>query len=207
MRKLASLLFLALATTASANPIHWVSWNDTLFAQAKREHRFVLLDLEAVWCHWCHVMDETAYAEPKVASLINARYIAVKVDQDARPDLSNRYEDYGWPATIVFNTDGSEIVKRRGYMPPEQMASMLQAIIDDPSPGPSVVVEPKPRFGSEALLSAALRSKLEGLNTQWYDAKNGGWGVTQKYITLRGRGDALARRPARGAARCTVSGR
>jgi uncharacterized protein YyaL (SSP411 family) len=206
MRYLASLLFIVLATTASANPIHWVSWNDSLFAQAKREHRFVLLDLEAVWCHWCHVMDETTYADPKVASLINARYIAVKVDQDARPDLSNRYEDYGWPATIVFNTDGSEIVKRRGYMPPEQMASMLQAIIDDPSPGPSVVVEPKPQFGSEALLSAALRSKLEGLNTQWYDTKNGGWGFTQKYLDVpsveyalarAGTGDAAARTMAR----------
>ena len=27
--------------------------------QARREHRFVILDLEAVWCHWCHVMDAT----------------------------------------------------------------------------------------------------------------------------------------------------
>jgi uncharacterized protein YyaL (SSP411 family) len=205
MRKLALLLFLALATTASAKPIHWISWNDSLFAQAKREHRFVLLDLEAVWCHWCHVMDETTYSDPKVAALINARYIAVKVDQDARPDLSNRYEDYGWPATIVFNNDSSEIVKRRGYMPPEQMASMLQAIIDDPSPGPSVVAEPKPRFGSEAVLSAALRSKLEVLNAQWYDAKNGGWGFTLKYLDAPSVEYALARARAGDAAARTMA--
>src|SRR5882724_10223673 len=166
MRYLISILLIALSIPASAKPIHWISWNDSLFAKAKREHRFVLLDLEAVWCHWCHVMDETTYADPKVASLIDAHYIAVKVDQDSRPDLSNRYEDYGWPATIVFNSDGSEIVKRRGYMPPEQMASMLQAIIDDPSPGPSVVPEVKPHFGSEALLSTELRRKLDGLNTR-----------------------------------------
>jgi hypothetical protein len=57
---------------------------------------------------------------------------------DARPNLSNRYENYCWPATIVFNIDGSEIVKRQAYIPPEPMASMLQAIIDDPSPGPAV---------------------------------------------------------------------
>ena len=87
-------------------------------------------------------MEEITYRDPKVIALIKQRYIAVRVDQDARPDLSNRYEDYGWPATVVFNADGSEIVKRQGYIPPKPMASMLQAIIDDPSPGPSIVAEP-----------------------------------------------------------------
>src|SRR5437762_14095804 len=110
MRSSAFLLLLVLAFPAfGAKPaIKWVAWNDSVFARAKREHRFVLLDLEAVWCHWCHVMDETTYADPKVAALIHARYIEVKVDQDSRPDLSNRYEDYGWPATVVFNENGGE---------------------------------------------------------------------------------------------------
>jgi len=105
------------------------------------ENKFVLMDLEAVWCHWCHVMDETTYRDPAVIRLINQKYIAVKVDQDSRPDIANRYEDYGWPATVVFNASGGEIVKRRGYIEPPAMASMLQAIIDDPTPGPSVPPE------------------------------------------------------------------
>ena len=98
--------------------IEWQRWSEDIFERAKRENRFVLLDLEAVWCHWCHVMEEITYHDPKVIELIKARYIPVRVDQDSRPDLSNRYEYYGWPATVVFNTDGSEIVKRRGYIPP-----------------------------------------------------------------------------------------
>jgi uncharacterized protein YyaL (SSP411 family) len=61
----------------------------------------VLLDLEAVWCHWCHVMDAVTYADPDVRKEMAAKYLAVKVDQDSRPDISNRYEDYGWPATVV----------------------------------------------------------------------------------------------------------
>jgi hypothetical protein len=81
------------------------------------------------------------YRDPKVIELIRSHYVAVLVDEDSRPDLSNRYEDYGWPATIVFGADRGEIVKRRGYIPPRPMASMLQAIIDDPTPGPSVVPE------------------------------------------------------------------
>jgi len=105
--------------------IKWVGWSDDLFARAKREHKFVILDLQAIWCHWCHVMDDITYKDPKVIELMGSKYIAVKVDQDSRPDLSNRYEDYGWPATIVFNADGGEIVKRSGYIPPGPMASML----------------------------------------------------------------------------------
>jgi uncharacterized protein YyaL (SSP411 family) len=64
-------------------------------------------------------------------ALLESRFVAVRVDQDARPDLSNRYEDYGWPATIVFDASGRELVKFSGYIPPPRMASLLQGIIDD----------------------------------------------------------------------------
>ena len=144
------------ATHVSGAAIDWQPWSDEVFERAKRENRFVLLDLGAVWCHWCHVMDETTYRDPRVAQLIGQRYVAVRVDQDARPDLANRYEDYGWPATIVFAADGSEIVKRRGYQRPMEMSSMLQAIIDDPTPGPSVQgVSRQP--GGRFAMAASLR--------------------------------------------------
>src|SRR5579872_5789047 len=128
---------------AESRKLEWHPWSESIFAQAKEQHRFVLLDLEAVWCHWCHVMDEVTYRDADVVRLLKAKYILVKVDQDSRPDLSNRYEDYGWPATIVFDGKKHEIVKRQGYLPPKMMASMLQAIIDDPTPGPSVGAETK----------------------------------------------------------------
>ena len=111
----AALVARSALAASDSGLIKWEDWTDDLFAKAKREQRFVILDLEAVWCHWCHVMEETTYAEPKVAALINAKYIPVRVDQDANPDLSTRYGDWGWPATIIFAPDGTEIVKRRGY--------------------------------------------------------------------------------------------
>ena len=125
------------ATNATAS-IVWDKWSDDVFDRAKQQHKFVLLNLGAVWCHWCHVMDETTYQDPDVIRLINKRFLPVYVDQESRPDLASLYEDYGWPATIVFDSDHKEIVKRQGYLPPKMMASMLQAIIDDPTPGPSV---------------------------------------------------------------------
>src|ERR1700751_4826005 len=162
--------------------IEWREWSDDIFSQAKKQNRFVLLDLGAVWCHWCHVMEEITYRDPKVIALINSKYLPVRVDQDSRPDLSNRYEDYGWPATIVFNTDGSEIVKRQGYIPPKPMASMLQAIIDDPSPGPSILPEPKLAASDHPYLSNAESDRLRERLIDSYDSKNKGWGRVQKFL-------------------------
>src|SRR5271165_4227385 len=153
------LLAGSLANAAPSSPIVWQGWSDAVFDQAKREHKFVLLDLEAVWCHWCHVMAETTYSDPQVIALMQSKYIAVRVDQDSRPDLPNRYEDYGWPATVVFGPDGQEIVKRQGYIEPKQMASLLRAIIKDPSPGPSVRPEQQLKF-ENSQLTTELRDDL-----------------------------------------------
>jgi uncharacterized protein YyaL (SSP411 family) len=189
MRKIISVLGLLISVAAVAQkssvkqtPLKWQTWSDAVFAEAGREHRFVLLDLEAIWCHWCHVMDETTYKDPQVMKLLSSRYILVKVDQDSRPDLSNRYEDYGWPATVVFDAGRHEIVKRQGYLPPKQMASMLQAIIDDPTPGPSVGAETKLELPASSLLSPALRSEIRKNYLDGYDQQQGSWGTKQKLL-------------------------
>ena len=195
------------AQSGHAAPISWhTQWNDALFVRAAKDHRFVILDLHAVWCHWCHVMDEKTYSDPTVQELISKRYVAVSVDADGDPDLSSRYGDWGWPATIVLAPDGSEIVKRRGYIPPEQMVSLLQAIIDDPSPGPSVrpaAVIAK-RGGSR--LNSRERAALTKTYDQLYDEQHGGWGEVHKFMdaaalevtySMIDGGDASASRHAR----------
>lgn len=173
---------LNLPAAETNNSLHWEKWSDEIFARAKKENRFVLLDLEAVWCHWCHVMEEKTYSNPEVIGLLQSKYICVRVDQDARPDLSNRYEDYGWPATVVFNSDGGEIIKRRGYIPPEQMISTLQAIIKDPSPGPSVQSSPEIQFADNAVLSPALREEIQKRFFAAYDFDRGGWSGSHKFL-------------------------
>lgn len=128
IRTLCAVLALTLSAVAGAkeSTIAWRStWSQALFDQAQREHRFVLLDLHAVWCHWCHVMDAQTYADPAVKALIAARYLPVSIDADSDPALVSRYGQYGWPATIVLAPDGTEIVKRRGFIAPQQMASLL----------------------------------------------------------------------------------
>ncbi len=170
------------AAEAKKGGITWVDWTPDLFQKAQKEKRLVILDLEAVWCHWCHVMEEQTYSDAKVRELIKKHFIAVRVDQDARPDLSQRYEDFGWPATILFAPDGTEIAKRAGFIPPDEMRKLLQAFIDDPTPGPSIVKEEKVVIPSSPLLPASSRSEQETFFVGAYDSKQGGWGNGHKFL-------------------------
>ncbi len=166
-----------------APEIAWRPYSDAAFADAKAQHRLVLLDLQAVWCHWCHVMDAETYSDPAVATLIADHYVALRVDQESRPDLATRYEDYGWPATILLDADGNDLARRRGFIPPIPMASMLLAFVDDPTPGPSVTGSggPPPAPGSGALPQAVFDSALATWNIG-YDVNMGSWGFDQKYM-------------------------
>jgi len=209
-----ALLALALAAVpgllgAADKPgpeIAWQDWSDAVFARAQAEKKLVLLDLGAVWCHWCHVMEETTYRDPKVVELLSRHFVAVRVDQDSRPDLSNRYEDYGWPATILFDAAGRELVKFAGYIPPPRMVSLLEATVEDPTPGPSARTEAPASAVSSGALSAALRQELAEILAARYDRDKGGWGFAKKYLDFdsvewclsRARaGDADAERMAR----------
>ncbi|MES2499708.1 MAG: DUF255 domain-containing protein [Pseudomonadota bacterium] len=167
---------------AENEKITWHAWSEEIFEQARREDKLLILDLEAVWCHWCHVMEEKTYHDPAVVSLINQKYIAIRVDQDANPDISTRYEDYGWPATVIFKADGSELVKRRGYIPAERMVSLLQAVIDDPTPGPSVITAKEIVAGNSREFDNKQREKIVNFVNRGYDSAQGGWGTTHKFI-------------------------
>ena len=177
------LLFaVPLGQAGESGPIAWRGWGDRIFQQARQEEKFVLLDLEAVWCHWCHVMDQVTYRDAAVVELVRENFIAVRVDQDADPALSHRYEDYGWPATVVFAPDGTEIVKRRGYIPPDIMASLLAAIVADPTPGPSVHASETIQSAVTGSLTDRQRQQLIANYFAAYDDEHGGWGTLHKFI-------------------------
>jgi uncharacterized protein YyaL (SSP411 family) len=117
-------------------------------------------------------MEETTYKDPKVVSLLGHHFVAVRVDQDARPDLSNRYEDYGWPATIIFDASGTELVKFAGYIPPERMISLLEGVVADPTTGPWAARAQAALSGDAA---RALRRELDETLVPGTTG-HGGWG-------------------------------
>jgi uncharacterized protein YyaL (SSP411 family) len=112
--------------SASHQPIDWHEWGEEAFARARAEQKPVLLDIGAVWCHWCHVIDRESYENPEIAALINQLYVPVKVDRDERPDVDSRYQSAisaisgqgGWPLTAFLTSDGKPFFGGT-YFPPE----------------------------------------------------------------------------------------
>ena len=172
----------ALSAAAAAEPeaIQWRAWSPDVFATAAMEHKLVLLNLGAVWCHWCHVMEDVTYRDPAVVSLINQHYVAVRADEDASPDLTRRYMKYGWPATIIFDANTVEIVKRRGYVEPETMQVVLKESYEDPAPNPNQTTN-FPPSPSKGLTNASHDSVLSSV-VYLYDRDNGGWGTEKKFL-------------------------
>lgn len=167
------------AQAAVQQDIAWQPWSPQLFKQAKAEKKFVFLYLEAVWCHWCHVMQEQTFTDPAVQRALTRNYIVTKVDHDANPLLANRYRDYGWPALVFYAPDGTEIVKRAGYLAPAEFAQLLAAIVKDPSPEE----EARGDFAAGASsLTQAQRQKLLRMHEDSYDAALGGLKIGQKFI-------------------------
>lgn len=165
-----------------ASPLIWRSWSPGISAEAKRDRKLVLLDLEAVWCHWCHVMDATTYRDPRVVALLQEHFLLVRVDQDSRPDLANRYEDYGWPATIIFSADGAELAKKQGYINPEAMVRLLKTLVADPTPASTAVPVIERAAADSAVLSAGRRAELREQWLRGYDDRAGGWGFSHKLL-------------------------
>ncbi len=183
MRRLIALFLVILSGAAHAETptLPWQKWDPSLFDRAGREDKYILLHMAAVWCHWCHVMEDTTYRDPAIQKTILEKFIPVRVDQDADPALSYRYENWGWPATIMLDKDGNEIFKRRGYIPPELFSKLLAAVIEDPSalPSYSAGVEVDPNAVG---LSAERRAKTEAVLLQSYDKEHGGFGDTHRFI-------------------------
>src|SRR2546426_423181 len=100
--------------SAAHQPVHWHPWGGAAFDTARTLDKPILLDIGAVWCHWCHVMDGESYEDPDIAKLLNEEFVCIKVDRDERPDVDARYRPASlrtprttWPASSTSGTAAS----------------------------------------------------------------------------------------------------
>src|SRR5260221_1832142 len=107
--------------------VDWLPWSGEAFARAARERKPVLLSITAAWCHACHEMDRTTYADPEVALLVGDRFIAVRVDTDRRPDINERYNLGGWPTTAFLTADGA-VITGGTFVPADRMVGVLTRV-------------------------------------------------------------------------------
>jgi len=99
------------------NPVEWFPWGEEAFAKARRENKPLFISIGYFTCHWCHVMAHESFSDPEIAALLNARFVAVKVDREQRPDVDAAYMNFvlatrgqgGWPLSVWATPDGSPI--------------------------------------------------------------------------------------------------
>ena len=172
-----------------ASEIGWRPWSEAAFEEAKRLDRPILLSISAVWCHWCHVMDETTYSNSGVIDLIKNEYVPVRVDNDVRPDINQRYNMGGWPTT-AFLTSSGDILTGATYLPPDQMTGALRRVASfyrtNRPEIASKVLEGRKRAGSISARSAGsldlslVDAVLNAVRAS-YDAEYGGFGGAPKF--------------------------
>jgi uncharacterized protein len=191
--------------SAMHQPIQWREWGEEAFAVAQRENKPILLDIGAVWCHWCHVMDRESYDSPEIAQIVNERFVAVKVDRDERPDIDSRYQvavssisgQGGWPLTAFLTPEGKPFYGGT-YFPPDDhygrpsfkrvLLSIANAyheknvdVMEQAKMVESAISQAESFAGkggdfSPAVIDAIVKSALE-----MYDPQNGGFGSAPKF--------------------------
>jgi uncharacterized protein len=191
--------------SAMHQPIRWHEWGEEAFATAQRENKPILLDIGAVWCHWCHVMDRESYDSPEIAEIINQHFIAVKVDRDERPDIDSRYQvavssisgQGGWPLTAFLTPDGKPFYGGTYFPPDDQYGRpsfkrvllsisnaygeknddvMEQAKLVEGAISHAESFAGKGGEFSPAVIEAIVKSAL-----QMFDPRNGGFGSAPKF--------------------------
>jgi len=191
--------------SASHQPIDWHEWNDEAFARAKAEDKPILLDIGAVWCHWCHVIDRESYENPAISKLINEHFVAIKVDRDERPDVDSRYQSAisaisgqgGWPLTGFLLPDGKPFFGGT-YFPPEDQVGrpgfrrVLLAVADSfKNKRPDLiraadslsdaVAQAETFTGAHGAFDVAVVDSQISSLTQLFDIRNGGFGKAPKF--------------------------
>jgi uncharacterized protein YyaL (SSP411 family) len=167
-----------------SSKIHWIEWTDEAFERAKNENKPVLLDISAVWCHWCHRLDHDTYSVPEVAEYIESNFIPIRVDTDKRPDINRRYNMGGWPTTAFLTPDG-RVIGGGTYMPPEQMRQVLRDVKSfweksQGKPAPELEM-PEPESIPSGQLSPLIVDEILGEIANNFDPIYGGFGSQPKF--------------------------
>jgi uncharacterized protein YyaL (SSP411 family) len=158
------------------------TWSPDSFSRAAAQDRLILINVVATWCHWCHVMDEVTFEDPEVAALLREHFVVIRVDSDARPDVSERYSDWGWPATAFLSPSAQPVLNLRGFQKPREFAVLLRELIAEHERGQLRVFDENAYSAPPADADLErIRSKAVAQLDGYFDAEELGWGDKQKY--------------------------
>ena len=111
------------------NPVQWYPWNKKALEKAKELKKPIFLSVGYASCHWCHVMAHESFENKDTASVMNEKFINIKVDREERPDLDHVFQKSlailtgtpgGWPLSM-FLDENAVPFSGGTYFPPQEM--------------------------------------------------------------------------------------
>ncbi len=190
-------------------PVDWFPWGEAAFERARREDKPVLVSIGYSTCHWCHVMAEESFDDPRIADLMNQGFVCIKVDREERPDIDALFisavsaltGSAGWPLNVFLTPEGKpffggtyfppkgrqgmpgwpEVLEqiRRAWEDPDQRAKIENASVDMTRRLKAHLSDAAPAGGKT--IPVELPGKALQAFAADYDAQNGGFSRAPKF--------------------------
>ncbi|HLO45919.1 MAG TPA: DUF255 domain-containing protein [Leadbetterella sp.] len=119
------LVFVASLNGAQGQSMNFLKIQDISFEEvlkkAKKDNKLVFIDIYAVWCGPCKIMDKTTFSDSLVAKKFNAEFIAFKVNAEDVPGrvIVQKYMVNAFPTYLFFSPDGELVNRLEGVFPPK----------------------------------------------------------------------------------------
>ncbi|MGI9520467.1 MAG: DUF255 domain-containing protein [Hyphomicrobiaceae bacterium] len=181
------------------NPVEWYPWGKEAFEKAQRENKPILLSVGYSTCHWCHVMERESYSDLDIAAVLNAHFVAIKVDRERRPEVDETFmlatqilnQVGGWPNN-VFLTPELKPFAAVTYLPKGEFKDLMQEVSDHWINNPGPVMQQAEQLGN--VIAAYMQARVDSRSltpqvlkrlvdeaTHGFDEFSGGIGVAPKF--------------------------
>lgn len=115
-----------------ADPVAWQEWNPATVSLARKQNKLLFVSIGYFSCHWCHVMQQESYRDPRIAEVLNRDFIPVKVDRELNTALDAEMIEFarrsrgvaGWPLNVFITPEGYPLYATL-YSKPDQLLGLL----------------------------------------------------------------------------------
>ncbi len=184
------------------NPVDWHPWGKDALKKAKDLKKPIFLSVGYASCHWCHVMAHESFEDKNTASIMNEKFINIKVDREERPDLDNVFQKSlailtgtpgGWPLSMFLDENAVPFTGGT-YFPPKEMygrpsfQSILNQVSDFYKNNREKVIEQEVKLKSifekeqikSSVINQSLNPHLEAM-IKYVDFEWGGFQGSPKF--------------------------
>lgn len=133
IRLITTTLSLLVCTAITAQGVQFVDMAyDDVVSKAKKENKFIFVDVYADWCKPCKKMDEEVFPDSTLGAYMSANFVSYKVDGNSSVGklLRRKYGVDSYPHFLFIDYRGNLVFKSRGYKSAENLIKDAQVAIN-----------------------------------------------------------------------------